>query len=423
MWDLNVALQYIAAIFWIGGMAMAEKKILSLPPSFHFLIYAEWMSLFIVPGLAFRFYSRRRERRANETPVKMDNPRAAMSGFYKLHALNKLPRNRPWWSRVLSTHPTLDEELSTFGRAWGISRLEIDAIISQADMELAVGAGDRYNVPEEASANIERRHAGIWIVPITVCGIFLAAVLLCIALVAADNWFAPMAIMLGCAGAALALLLPIDAYRRASDRKLRSKIISKLSLKYGDQVASSGLLVDACFPEDLDEAIWQGSVMTFSEQCVSLYGEARTLTIDRETSPKVHRWTNDEAIGVQATGVVIDFESHGVPRSVVIRILGRPEKGEPQKQRVLQDYVLRGLAQAGVEIQLRKKLTLHELIRLAPRAAITALIVAAVMASAELITRTTRLNWGWWPHYLALSVIGPAIWSWLTRISESKRSD
>lgn len=117
----------IVILAWLGVMLFAYAGIRMLQPQMQFLIYLHWILLFLAPHIALQAFYRRKERDANTNPAQFD-PRSTISADLKLISLDSIATSRPWWSRVISTHPQMDSVIERIAERYGINNEELIAI-------------------------------------------------------------------------------------------------------------------------------------------------------------------------------------------------------------------------------------------------------------------------------------------------------
>ncbi len=125
-------------------MLGAETGISHLPNSLSFLSYVLWVVMFVGPKLGLQWYCRRHERAANECMSSLVSPRAAISALTRLFAADGLVSSRPWWARVISTHPTADHAIAMIARDASVSPDEVERIRDKA--RLGSEPGDTYEL-------------------------------------------------------------------------------------------------------------------------------------------------------------------------------------------------------------------------------------------------------------------------------------
>jgi hypothetical protein len=414
------------ALAWLGAVRYMERLIGALPAQFHYLQYANWMAMFLLPGLAWRWYSRYSERKADRKVAILDDPKGAISGYYKLYLLNELPLDRPWWSRVLSTHPTLAEEIETIARRSGLTAEQVDEAKRRAEAEVESGSGDRYDMAfhEEPEAEIEKRGSRAFDTIVFV-GVLIVA---CVLLFGSFFWmvdkhlesWAIVAVLIGGAAAiALVVILPIELYRRWVNNRLRRRIRCNLAARYGAESVSSMLLVDTHLIED--EKRWQGALIGIQDGKVVILAESREVGIPLDGKVEVVRWTNSNtSFGDNARMVVIRYEVESVPQRAVIRNLGTPEKGLPRSHKELERHVRELVTGAGGTIRKQGTVPVRQMLIRAP---VALLILAAAIGLVELLLRLADILDNYFVHGIVLASVGSMLYAWVTKRPDSKQTD
>lgn len=415
-WKYSYPAYAVLGLAWLGGVRYLEQVIGSLPVQHHWLQYVNWMAMFLLPGLAWRWYSRYSERKADSKVAVLDNSQAAISGYYKLYLLNELPLDRPWWSRILSTHPTLAEEIETIARTSGLTGEQVDEAKRRAEVEVESGSGDRYEMVfhEEPEAEIEKRgnprvEALIWVASIVVACVLMFGSFFVAVLREYSGWHVAGSIIGGVVATAVVILLPIDAYNRRKNAGLRRRIRAKLSRKYGDECVASMLLVDAHLNQD--ERQWQGALIGVRDGRLVVLAESREVTIPLD-AVRLERYTKDSSIGESARMVLIRYEVESVPQWAVIRNLGRPEKGLPRSQKDLEQHVRDLITGMGGTIKAPGKLSIRQVLVRAPLAL---LILGLTFLALQFVLRLAGLKEMYWVHLIVLGSLAEPLYAWVTK--------
>jgi Zn-dependent protease with chaperone function len=345
IWTFRYPLRAAGWLSLIAAALIVQKSV----EGFHWVESAIWMMLFVLPPLASRWYSRLSERKANRIVAAHTASQAAISGFYKIHALNNLPTSRPWWSRLVATHQCLDEEMAQFARQSEMTKVDIDKICRQADVELASGYGDHYapRFYENIALSLMRRPSPIAYTLIVMASVALTVFFLsrCSTLIGnsldGELWIVPLGI-----GTILLSTVPIILYSSYSARNLSKRATSLLTAKYSVPEVQA-LLFDAMFTADADEETWQAALLTIADGKLNVLGEARCVEISLDTKVRITGWANPHHVANREHGVTIWYEVQGITQWVNLRPLGKPDRGLPRSHKELEKFIQKMIVNEG----------------------------------------------------------------------------
>ncbi len=424
LWQYSYPACIIVALAWYGAVSYIERTIRS-SPDLRSLQYLNWMAMFILPGLVIRWYSRYSERKADANVAVLENPGAAISGFYKLYMLNELPIDRPWWSRILGTHPTAAEDIETIARRSGLSVDQVGEAKRRAEMEVQFGPSDRYAIAfhEEPRSEVEKRGSrpveiAIWIVAIVLACSFMFGSFFLAVLYEQSGWRMAAIIAAGVLATALVIVAPIEAYNRRKTARVQSRVTAKLAEKYGKETIGSMVLVDARLTGDDD--VWQGALLGIRDGKLVLLAESREVAIPLDGKLEVRRWNNDYSSGEGARMVVIWYEVESVRQWVVVRVFGKPERGLPRSRNDFERYIKDLITGGGGTLHVRKKPPMRQVLVRTP---IALLIMAAVLGLVQLVASLAGLKDMLFIHGLVLSSLGSALYYWVAKRPHPGESD
>jgi len=416
-----------AWLLWLAAACLIEMGIRALPAAFHSPNYLLWLSLFAVPKLAHNWYARRNERGANLWLRVLDNPGAAISGYRRLTVIDGLPTARPWWSRVLSTHPYTDEEIGRTARDAGLSDEEVAEAVRQGEGELPEEYIDRYEPAfhDECDRELLRRpktprkgDVGGWYGGLVICLVFGG---LALATSMGNTIGVALAIAASAAGViviAVGLYIVIDRRRMARWRGFRDEARRALSGLYPSSASPDMILLDAIGAAEWDDGKWQCALVSALGGGFAILGELGDTRIAPAQVTGLCAWKSE---GSQAeAGVALWYQEQGAALWVVLRPLGRPEKGEPRNLRELETRIRVQLASLGAVLPDRERLTVSRMRAIAFRVPAVAAIFAAIAFLTGAVAHLLRLDWGWAPYFLVLGTAGSALWSWVAAAGARK---
>lgn len=425
-WWLYVPLFLLAWLGWLSGALLGERMIATLLAPLNTLQYVLWISLFLVPKLAWVWYVRRGEQRANQRAYELADPRAAISADYKLTLINDIPFDAPRWVRMLSTHPTIREEIDTIARHHGISEDEVQQILSQAEIELSQDLGEHYELvfhkPESSERELMHRpsprelRASLWIACV------LAMVAVCGSIAAIDEmsqgsnstastvfaFVVAPAVLLGVGAVAL-------AYHRWKRKcyNLRSRMREKLESFY-PLADRSMLLVDVVLMADWDNRVWQGALMGVRDNKLLVLGELGEVRVDVKSIRWVARYdmgrTNDDLLG-DSRAVVVWYEVDSVPQWIVLANLGRPEKWLPKSTKQLEAYVRTMLIEAGAELEGACEISTGRI----KRGTIALLVLAGIGGLLHIVLQWLGMYDSWMLFGFVTFIAGRWLWAWVVQ--------
>ncbi|MHB1002131.1 MAG: M48 family metalloprotease [Armatimonadota bacterium] len=310
-WEFSNLYRFGFILIWLAIMAVAERGIDSLAPSLYFLQYIKWISLFIVPPLIMRWYSRQREQEADANYGILANPQACVSGLYKLHLLSGDPISRPAWSRLISTHPTLAERIDRIVSQYKLPESEIEQIYASAKADLDIPSCERYELsavaaPDEASEKP-------------------------------------------------------DLLDRNTDN-LCNQLLDKLHNKYGNHSDKSPMLV-GFKPDNKD--YWQFAWLIIDSGFLHLLGEADELKVELQDNINISLYDNPE--DQDNTVVAISHSANPADR-LLIDVPGVKLKkcNRPKSIFKLKKYIDQQISNAGINIPSQKKPPLNQILKRTP---------------------------------------------------------
>ena len=426
IWSLDHALYYAGFLLMIVLVFLGERYVAWMQPTHGPMRYAVWLGMFLVPGFVNQWYCRRRERKANRSVGTLTDPLSAISALRKGCALSHRSVSRPWWSRVLSTHPYPDEEISEIAGRAGLSQEQIRARLDIADDEMATGEADRYDLPlldvdEATAARQLAPRPGKWArAGVVVFAIVLGLGVLVGTLIWADkSGFRLVYFLLGFAASALAAMLPLGFANRVWATRLRKRVSAALTARHSFQAMSTSLLVDIWLPDCADrDQPWQGALVSVADGEFVILGEADNFRLPIHADLSIFRYPHQGLCGKDARMVAIGYRDGGNPRAVYMRILGRPNHGEPRDWKQLENRVKEMLTDAGATLMPRDHLfpdhpgKLTWSARIPVAAALYLLIVGAAVFIAREVTGAGRGEVT--AIFLATTICGPGLWAWVT---------
>lgn len=424
-WRWSYPTLIILVVAWLGAVKYLERSIGALPAQYHSLQYANWLAMFVLPGLVWHTYSRYCERRADSKVVVIDNPQMAISGYYKLYRLDDTPIGRPLWSRALCTHPEPRERIAAIARNAGLSDEQVRATQDRAEAEMADNSGEHYEMVfhEESGLEIEKRgreavDVAVILGAVLAGGLVLSGSFFLILNRGLEGWPIALAIIGTFVAAGLVIALPIDAYQKSKNNRLRSRMRNKLALRHGDEAASSLLLVDARLNQDED--VWQAAWIGVRDGSLVVLAESREVAVPLGCELSVERFTHHGHVLDDTTMVAIRYNVDSVGQWIIIRDLGRPEKGLPRGQKGLERHVRDLITGAGGTIRARPKPPLRQVLVRAPIAVVA---LAAVVGLTEIVTRLAGFEAQYIIHGLVISGVGTALYPWVTKTPSRDESD
>lgn len=414
VWFYSYPAQIIAALAWYGSVRHLERAITALPAGLRDLQYLNWLAMFILPGLVWRAFSRHSERKADANVAVLDNPLAAISGYFKLHVLNQVPIDRPWWSRMLSTHPTLRKDILTIARRSGLPAEQIEEARRRAAVEAETGPTDPYELiyHSEAESEAEKRggrpvEIALGVLAVLVACTFMFGSFYFAVLTERPGWQVAAIVGAGVVAAGLAVLLPIHLYNRRRDRALEERLRAKLASRYGGEAASSMLMVDVQLMED--EGVWQGALIGTRDGNLVVLAETREVSVPLGTEFDVDKLNDENSIGNQRM-IYVRYEMDSVHQWIILRLLGRPEKGLPRNRNELARHIRELIAGGGGSLEAREKPPARQVLVRAP---IALLALAAVFGLTDLLLRLAGLRGMWFVHGMVLFSVGAVLHAWV----------
>ncbi len=425
-WSLHQPMWWVAALGWVAVGLAIEAGIDALLPGLTYPRVLLWLALFIVPQLAGMWYSRRLEHHAHDWLRVLEDHQAAIRGYYKLIVIDEIAVDRPWWSRILSTHPCPRQKIDQMAQEWGIDSDEVARLMREAEEQLESGPTDRYELVfdeepvGEASQRPDNRKEGDISGLAVVLTVAALAATLALAVVFEDS--------LGFGIGALGFGLPIMgalvlAFRLASKRRVRrwhgfkELMRELLSERYPGHEGQEMLLLDAVDMAGWDEQRWQCALVLAKDGCLSVLGELTATRIEAEKVTGVSRVSSDGSNSV--AWVVISYAVGGASRWIVLRTLGAPDAGEPRNLKALEKRLKAMIVEIGGTLPEREKL--HSRMRACARRIPLALgLTALIVALCYLIDSRLDLGIGWIAYvWIPGSAILP-LWAWVAAADADK---
>lgn len=415
-WWLYMPLSILAWLIWFAGMFLVEKWINALPESFGFLHYVQWMLIFLVPKLVYRSYMRHNEQMANSKLVTLKNPRAAISSNYKLTLVDNIDTHRPWWSKAISTHPSIEEEIKTAALMNGISDKEVEEIKAAVRDDLENGESDRYELvfhnksSEEVLKRPTLRKFNIAYGVITVIG--LAALFGSFALISeSQGWIMGIkliASIIGVAALIAGLSLWVEHWKATAWKSFMVKLYEKLSSEY-ESADNSMLLVDTITLQDSDRGVWQGALIGPQNDELIILGETSHFNIKISSITSIA--SHGGSFSSEPEVAVVWYKVEDIPHWAMFKTIGKPEKGLPKSAKQIEKWLLDRFSGMNMDITKRKKKTRIS----APRAIVAILILAAITGlTCFLINLTGCVYICIITIYLAAAFVINGLWSWVT---------
>ena len=415
-WWLYWPLVCVAWLSWVTAAAGVERMAAGLG----FVNYALWVPLFVVPKLAYQWHCRRRERSANRKLRYTENPRAAISALIRLTVYNKGPYSRPWWSVALSTHPPMSEELDEIARQSGTSHDEFREIRARVEREVTEPGGSRYDLVlhEDSGQDVTTRPGeGRYK---TARG--LAWSLAFVALVAAAAMYDTLqhagvrAVWLGLgliapAAIACVLIVLVERWRASAYNRYGSVVAQKLAAKYADATTSSMLIVDTIVAGDWDAQRWQAAWIGVTDGRLVLLSESRRQDTALSDIRRVSRSAKQRSASSESM-LAVWYEVDGVEQWLMLRVLGRPPKGQPRSIKQLERYIRDMVSAAGAEIPAPRKFTRRKLYACAKRVPVALLIIGAAVGLVEALSRLFAIGSSSWYWVVLFLVVSPVL-SWV----------
>ncbi len=423
-WWLYVPLVLLSWLGLLWGALLVEQMIMTLSAPFNTLQYVLWISLFLIPKLASTWYDRYRERAANQYVYAFADPRASISANYKLTLINDIPFDAPRWVRMLSTHPTIREEIETIACYHGISEDEVQQILSQAEIDLSQDLGEHYE-PVFSKSKLSGRdlmqrpksrelQASFWIAlvlsTVAIVG-FVAAIDILHQgnSLTASIVFASVvvpAVLVGVGTVAL-------AYRRCKRKynNLGSRMREKLESLY-PSADRSMILVDVILMGDWDNQIWQGALLGVRDDKLVVLGELREVRIDIKSVRWVARYNmgraNDDLLS-DLHAVIVWYEIDGVPQWIALANLGQFEKGLSNSTKQLEAYVRAALVEAGVELGIAREISVGHI----KRGAVAILVLTGICGLLHLVLHRFGMRDSWMLFAFVGFTVGRWLWAWV----------
>jgi Zn-dependent protease with chaperone function len=434
IWSLDQALHYGSYLLMLAMAFMAERHIPAMQSSWAPMRYVMWLAMFLIPEFLEKWYSRKHERTASENVGVATDPLSAISGLYKVSVLNHHSLSRPWWSRIMSTHPYADEEIRDIAGRAGLSPEQIEQCIKMADAEMLVNTGNRYDLPisdDAAQESVDGQpvtepvsRPGRWDGwHVALLALLGAALVVAGTIALAFSFYGPavgLTIVLGLAASGTTLALPIGLANRNRMRKLREQIRIRLTGQYGSDAVTNDLLVDVLLPdwEDRDQP-WQGALLSISNGELTVLGETARLRVPLDTKLSAFRWADENSSGDGARMVTIAYLDAGNPRAMLVRVLGRPSGTGPRNWKQLEKHIKNMLTQAGVSLVPRGELvpSHRRKLRWSARVPIAAAVYLLILAVADFLARErsgSDLADQIILCVIATAIAGPALWAWVT---------
>lgn len=359
-WGLYYPIWTLAWLAWFVIVMVAGLGLTRLPHGFGFMHYILWCAAFVVPGFVHCWYRRSNERAADRQVSVLDNPKAAISAYEKLALANDLPPDRPWWSKITSTHPTLGETISAVARQAGLSADEVKLIREAARSEYEQNTGERYEMECHISSSPELlprpNDASVLLTN------YIVAVLGAFVLITSFVFYEPplgpsglipvFSIMGGTVGVVVGIYLLANWIVCRPWRKFQGKLRENLTTMY-PSVKEDMLLVDSAAIQDWPSSDWYGALLDVSADGVLLLSEGRELriAIGSITSVSSHNDSSSARVG----NTMLSFEQDGIPQWLMIRALKHPEKGMPRNSKEMERWLRQRLSDAGANLDAMSK--------------------------------------------------------------------
>ncbi|WP_319586175.1 M48 family metalloprotease [uncultured Desulfobulbus sp.] len=432
-WELSNLYKFGLMLVFLAVMVVAERYINALPASFLWLQYVKWLSLFILPPLAVMWYSRQREHEADANYGILANPQACISGLYKLHLISDTPMSRPVWSKLVSTHPSMDQRIKQIASQYKLTESELENLFESAKADIEDQSDPRYELTsfaekssDEVSEKLDLLNCDIDPFPnvnvrigFMIGGMIQFVVFLFLTMLNISK-ATPYIIILSFALMLVMMIAPNILHSIKSKRiyaDFYKLLLSKLITKYGDMTGESPIIV--YYKPDSGE-YWQFAWLIIENEELHLFGEINDLTITKHEVLRVNIYNNPE--DQDKTVISLDFIGNlSAYRLLIDNPVTAIKDGKtPRSIFQLQKYIKQRVIETDVNPYQGNKPPIKQLLI---RGSIAVVILTASLYLVNLIIKLSGLdqidNLKSAPYIWAVIIIGGVLLSWVFRTTST----
>lgn len=367
----------IIAVF-TGAMLLVEKIINDVSPSFYFLHYIKWLSLFIIPPIVFFQFSRDSELESDTFHQSATDGMIFISAMVKLDIINRIPSTRPFWVQAVSRHNTLEQRAQRISSAFGIPNIDIAQIRERAERELRDDSINKYtiedidNLPVQDSRKYQPIDINIQPFPNLIIRLILIVVGICQWLLVpfgiSDNgtdWVFFMKLSLSTLLMLFLFIGPYVMYKR-NERKISNELASRLTdiiqKMYKHAPDESSLIVSF---KSSDLKTWQYGFLSIRNGILFLFGEKSKYEIGYQDFHKI--FVLDDIDDENNTVVSLDYSNDNDTMEINRLLINYPilpikSKNSPKSIYQLEEFLIRAVSDSGIEIQYKHKPSLKQII-------------------------------------------------------------
>lgn len=425
LWWYTWPASVVFMLVFILIMLRAERAI-NTYAGLGFLHYVVWVLLFTVPHLAQMRWKRCYESKANRAAREYSNPLAVISGHYKLCMLNKSPLSRPWWLRIVETHPTFAEEAATISKNYGLSKEDLEEIYSKANEELESDTGNHYETvyyeqkqeTGKHSARPAENEATSGKLGYVMIGLGLLSMALSyVAMLPLERYHSaiPPLTSLAFGTAVTAAFWYICERRRARRNQAAAKMITdELHDKYRDLTGDCVMLVDAIFTGDWDKRFWQGAYLCLGDDYLQTLGEFGEERISSDSITDVVSMVDSDRQPL----VLVFYTVNDAKYWLGLRTFGLTPKGQPRSARQMTHFLREQLAVRGARLKDRR-LTAQVLLARVKRMVAAAVFLAAVIALVCVVAKRIGISSlsAIWVFFFVIAGLITHLYLWIKQAS------
>lgn len=432
-WELSGLYKFGILLVFLAAMAAAERWIGTLSPSLQFLQYVKWLSLFVLPPLAVKWYSRQREHEADANYGILANPQACVSGLYKLHLLSEIPISRPVWSQLASTHPSLEHRIKQIASQYNVTESELKQIFENAMVDLEHPSSERYELTSFVEMTLDEKpekpdvinwdidpFPNLYVrIASMIGGIFQLIAFLILAMLMhnkATPYIIAFSVVLMLVMVVGPHILYAVRYKRIQSDLIK-QLIDKLNTKYGEMTGKSSVLVKV-MPNG--RKYWQSAWLVIGEKRLQVLGEVDELDINVNKDFTLDFQSDHEEINKFI--LAVHYISDSGQKSAFLDILTAAKKDNHSPKSVFQ---LKKLIENDMPVT--KIISRVPPKQLLTRIPIALLIFVLSLYLVSLIIKLSGLdqieNLKSAPYVWAVIIIGGLLSSWVFRKPKSESTD
>jgi len=204
------------------------------------------------------------------------------------------------------------------------------------------------------------------------------------------------------------------ARERKTARQYQNKVFDSLIQRYSPASTADLLYLDALFPADWENKLWQGALVGVWDGQLVVLAEARELRVPLPSPMRIARVQFRPGTLGEPRVLAIFYQVDGVIQRVFLSDTGRQPDGRKGGLKRIEKYLRASLSQAGAEIESPRLMPEGWTKRLVVRGPIALLILLVCIAAMEAFARAQGWHdreW-WWKDVIVLLLAGPPLWRW-----------